>query len=52
MNREETILYQFPISHYCEKARWALAFKEIPYRIVNLAPGLHFRRTRNMGCAG
>lgn len=52
MNREEAILYQFPISHYCEKARWALAFKGWPYRIVNLAPGLHLRRTRKMGCGG
>ncbi|WP_416397185.1 glutathione S-transferase family protein [Allohahella sp. A8] len=34
-------LYQFPISHYCEKARWALDFKGIPYEAVNLIPGLH-----------
>lgn len=34
-------LYQFPISHYCEKARWALDFKGVPYEAVNLIPGLH-----------
>ncbi|GAA3975528.1 glutathione S-transferase N-terminal domain-containing protein [Allohahella marinimesophila] len=34
-------LYQFPISHYCEKARWALDFKGVPYQVVNLIPGLH-----------
>src|SRR6516225_6652130 len=36
-------LYQFPFSHYCEKARWALDYKGIAYRPVNLLPGFHFR---------
>lgn len=36
-------LYQFPISHYCEKVRWALDYKNIPYRIINLLPGQHLR---------
>jgi glutathione S-transferase len=36
-------LYQFPFSHYCEKARWALDYKGIAYRTVNLLPGFHFR---------
>ena len=49
---DPAILYQFPISHYCEKARWALDFKGLRYQIVNLAPGLHMRKTRKMGCAG
>ncbi|MDH5326457.1 MAG: glutathione S-transferase family protein [Gammaproteobacteria bacterium] len=35
------VLYQFSISHYCEKARWALDFKDIDYQIKNLLPGLH-----------
>src|SRR5271166_1056903 len=37
-------LFQFPFSHYCEKARWALDHKGIPCRIVNVLPGFH-RRT-------
>lgn len=36
-------LYQFPISHYSEKVRWALAYKEIPYEKVNLIPGPHMK---------
>jgi len=34
-------LYQFPISHYCEKVRWALDHKQLDYRVVNLLPGFH-----------
>lgn len=34
-------LYQFPLSHYCEKVRWALDYKRIPYKIKNLLPGPH-----------
>ncbi len=34
-------LYQFPISHYCEKIRWTLAYKQIDYEVKNLLPGLH-----------
>jgi glutathione S-transferase len=37
----ERVLYQFPISHYCEKARWVLDYKELPYRIYNQLPGPH-----------
>ena len=36
-------LYQFPFSHYCEKVRWALDYKGIAYRTVNLLPGSHFK---------
>ena len=39
------ILYQFPISHYCEKARWALEFKGLDYEIKNLLPGPHLATT-------
>lgn len=35
------ILYQFPLSHYCEKARWLLDHKELDYVAQNLVPGLH-----------
>jgi glutathione S-transferase len=36
-------LYQFPFSHYCEKVRWALDYKGVAYRTVDLLPGFHFR---------
>ena len=39
-------LYQFPISHYCEKVRWALDYKNIDYRVKNLLPGLHVKKAR------
>lgn len=42
-------LYQFAISHYCEKVRWALAFKGIEHRVVNLIPGLHRIRASRLG---
>ncbi len=35
------ILYQFPVSHYCEKARWLLDFKHLDYEVRNLLPGAH-----------
>ncbi len=34
-------LYQFPISHYCEKSRWALEFKKADFQLINVPPGLH-----------
>ena len=34
-------LYQFPLSHYCEKARWLLDFKDLDYTVKNLFPGAH-----------
>ncbi len=30
------VLYQFPLSHYCEKARWLLDHKELDYVAHNL----------------
>jgi len=41
-------LYQFPISHYCEKVRWALEYKNIEYRKVNLLPGLHANKAKKL----
>jgi len=41
-------LYQFPISHYCEKIRWALDYKKIEHQTINLIPGLHIRQTNKM----
>jgi len=39
-------LYQFAISHYCEKVRWALDHKGIRYQPVNLLPGQHVKTIR------
>jgi len=41
-------LYQFPISHYCEKIRWALDYKSIQYEKINLLPGLHIKKTKKL----
>ena len=41
-------LYQFPISHFCEKIRWALEFKNIDYEVKNLLPGLHVLKTKKL----
>ena len=35
------VLYQFPLSHFCEKARWMLDHKELDYVAQNLVPGVH-----------
>ncbi|SPL71507.1 glutathione S-transferase family protein [Acinetobacter stercoris] len=35
------ILYQFPLSHYCEKARWLLDHKELDFEAHNLILGVH-----------
>lgn len=34
-------LYQFPLSHFCEKARWLLDYKELDFVAQNLVPGVH-----------
>ena len=41
-------LFQFPISHYCEKIRWALDFKGLSYKANNCLPGLHTRTTTKL----
>ncbi len=41
-------LYQFPISHYCEKARWALDHMEFDYQTINLVPGLHLKTIKKL----
>jgi len=42
-------LYIFAISHYCEKARWALDYLGIEYELVHLAPGLHAKFAKDKG---
>lgn len=41
-------LYQFPCSHFCEKARWALEYKRVAYQPVNLLPGFHLKPMRKL----
>jgi len=41
-------LYQFAISHYCEKIRWALDYKGLNYETVNLLPGQHVKTIRKL----
>lgn len=45
---ESIELYQFPISHYCEKIRWAPDYKGLPYKTINCLPGLHARTTQKL----
>ena len=44
------VLCVFAISHYCEKARWALDYLGIEYRLRHLAPGPHIKFARARGC--
>lgn len=41
-------LYQFEFSHFCEKARWALDFKGIPFETRSLMPGFHAKPARRL----
>jgi len=42
------VLYQFPLSHFCEKARWALDYKGLTYKTKNLVPGPHLKTTKKL----
>lgn len=41
-------LYQFAISHYCEKVRWALDYKGLSYETLSLLPGQHVKTIRKL----
>ncbi|QSP95235.1 glutathione S-transferase family protein [Marinobacter salinisoli] len=41
-------LYQFAISHYCEKIRWALDYKGLNYETITLLPGQHIKTMRQV----
>jgi glutathione S-transferase len=43
------ILYVFAISHYCEKARWALDHYGLVYRLKSAMPGLNRKITKKLG---
>ncbi len=39
-------LLVFPHSHFCEKARWALDYKGVPFQEVSILPGFHMITVR------
>lgn len=43
------VLYVFAISHYCEKARWALEHLGVEFRQRCIAPGIHTRLQKKYG---
>jgi glutathione S-transferase len=43
------VLYVFAISHYCEKARWALDNLGIDYELCHVAPGEHAELAKKLG---
>jgi glutathione S-transferase len=52
MPQAKPVLYVFAISHYCEKARWALDYLGIPYSLRFVAPGEHGKIARKLGAPG
>lgn len=49
MSVSTPLLYVFAISHYCEKARWALDYLGIDYELRFVAPGEHRQLARKLG---
>ena len=45
-------LVVFAISHYCEKARWAIEHHEIDYELEFVAPGAHVSIAKKLGAPG
>jgi len=52
MNITRPVLYAFAISHYCEKARWALDFLGVDYELHHVAPGEHGEIAKKLGAPG
>jgi glutathione S-transferase len=46
------VLYVFAISHYCEKARWALDYLGVEYELQHLPPGAHLEIVKGLGAPG
>lgn len=46
------VLHIFAISHYCEKARWALDRAGIGYKLSHLPPGIHREIAKKLGAPG
>jgi glutathione S-transferase len=49
MNESTPVLYIFAISHYCEKARWALDALGVDYELRHVAPGEHIEIAKKLG---
>ncbi len=49
MHPTKPVLYIFAISHFCEKARWALDWLEVDYELRHVAPGEHREIARRLG---
>lgn len=49
MTRTKAKLIAFGISHYCEKARWALDRQGIDYEEIGWPPGVHIMLTKRYG---
>lgn len=43
------VLYIFAISHFCEKARWALDYLDIAHKIRYVAPGINREIAKKLG---
>lgn len=46
---KKPILYVFAISHFCEKARWAMDRSGIEYKLKFMAPGVHAQKATKLG---
>ena len=45
---DRPVLWQLQISHYNEKARWALDYKRIPHVRHSMLPGFHRIKTMTL----
>lgn len=50
--RQKPILHVFLISHYCEKARWALDLAGVDYQVNLLSPLHHAKTAKAIGASG
>jgi glutathione S-transferase len=48
---DQPVLYIFNISHYCEKARWALDHFGIAHRVQHVMAGQHRRIAKKLGAS-
>ncbi|MGH6826519.1 glutathione S-transferase family protein [Methyloceanibacter sp.] len=49
MSQSQRRFVTFGISHYCEKARWALDWHGIAYKEINWPPGVHLILAKSCG---
>ena len=48
----DPVLYIFSISHYCEKARWAMDYLGVAYQLKIIPPGPHSAIAKKLGAHG